>query len=104
MDDKLHNDKGRDGRFLGINKHSIWFGYGKIDAHTAVSLGKTYRSKKGFVVSNIKKPNIQKHKKSSQQRKVKTRKNSVVSNIKKPNIQKHKKSSHQRKVKTRKNV
>ena len=36
LDDDLFNDRGRNGKFIGSDNHSIWFGYGKVNAHAAI--------------------------------------------------------------------
>jgi subtilisin family serine protease len=40
LDDTLFNNKNRDGHFSGLNKHSIYFGYGRINAGAAVTRAK----------------------------------------------------------------
>jgi subtilisin family serine protease len=36
LDEMLFNNKGQTGGFTGENEHSLWFGYGKVDAEAAV--------------------------------------------------------------------
>jgi len=36
LDKNLFNNKDQTGEFTGEEKHSIWFGYGKVDAEAAV--------------------------------------------------------------------
>lgn len=40
MDDELRNNEDQDGRFNGDNQHSLWFGYGKVNAEAAVTRAK----------------------------------------------------------------
>ena len=40
LDDTLYNNKNRDGRFNGPNKHSIYFGAGRVNADAAVRKAK----------------------------------------------------------------
>jgi subtilisin family serine protease len=40
IDDEIRNNKDQDGRFIGDGQHSLWFGYGKVNAEAAVSRAK----------------------------------------------------------------